>query len=144
MSDEYFIQEALKEAERARAKGEVPIGAVAVLDGKIIARRHNEVEERLDPTAHAEILALKDAFELSKDKWLCGVSLYVTLEPCTMCYGAMFLYRIERLIFGANSNTWKKEGDNFLQDLNHTIKIEGGILSNECSEILSKFFKKIR
>jgi len=61
-----------------------------------------------------------------------------------MCYGAMFLYRIERLIFGANSNTWKKEGDNFLQDLNHTIKIEEGILSNECSEILSEFFKTLR
>ena len=144
MSDEQFIQEALKEAEKARAKGEVPIGAVVVLDGKIIAKRHNEVEERLDPTAHAEILALRDAFELSKDKWLYGVSLYVTLEPCTMCYGAMFLYRIERLIFGANSNTWKKEGDNFLQDLNHTIKIEEGILSNECSEILSEFFKTLR
>ena len=144
MSDEYFIQEALKEAEKARAKEEVPIGAVAVLNGKIIARRHNEVEERLDPTAHAEILALRDAFELSKDKWLYGVHLYVTLEPCTMCYGAMFLYRIERLVFGAHSTTWKKEKDKLLQDLNHTIKIEEGILSNECSEILSEFFKTIR
>ena len=138
------MQSALKEAEKARAKGEVPIGAVAVLDGKIIAKRHNEVEERLDPTAHAEILALKDAFGLSKDKWLYGLHLYVTLEPCTMCYGAMFLYRIEKLVFGAHSNTWKKEGEKFLQDLNHTIKIEGGILINECSQILSEFFKDIR
>ncbi|MEK9150091.1 MAG: nucleoside deaminase [Candidatus Desantisbacteria bacterium] len=144
MSDEYFMQSALKEAEKARAKGEVPVGAVAVLNGKIIAKRHNEVEERLDPTAHAEILALKDAFDLSKDKWLYGLHLYVTLEPCTMCYGAMFLYRIEKLVFGAHSNTWKKEGDKFREDLNHTIKIEGGILSDECSQILSEFFKDIR
>ncbi|MBU1262475.1 nucleoside deaminase [bacterium] len=144
MSDEYFIREALKEAEKARAKEEVPIGAVAVLNGKIIARRHNEVEERLDPTAHAEILALKDAFGFSKDKWLYGLHLYVTLEPCTMCYGAMFLYRIEKLIFGAYSNTWKKEEDRLLHNLNHKIEIEGGILSNECSEILSEFFKTIR
>jgi tRNA(adenine34) deaminase len=144
MSDEYFIQEALKEAEKARAKGEVPIGAVAVLNDKIIARRHNEVEERLDPTAHAEILALRDAFEFSNDKWLYGLHLYVTLEPCTMCYGAMFLYRIERLIFGAHSNTYSRKGEKFLQDLNHTIKIEEGILSDECSKILSEFFKTVR
>ncbi|MDI6752538.1 MAG: nucleoside deaminase [bacterium] len=144
MSDEYFIREALKEAEKARANGEVPIGAVVVLNGEIIARRHNEVEKSGDPTAHAEILALRDAFRLSKDKWLYGLHLYVTLEPCQMCFGAMFLYRIERLVFGAHSNTWKKEGEKFLQDLNHTIKIEEGILSNECSKILSEFFKDIR
>lgn len=144
MSDKYFIQEALKEAEKAMAKGEVPIGAVAVLNDKIIARRHNEAEERLDPTAHAEILVLKDAFELSNDKWLYGLHLYVTLEPCMMCYGAMFLYRIEKLIFGAHSNTCSREGDKLSQNLNHKIKIEGGILKNECSEILSEFFTGLR
>lgn len=144
LDDEYFIREALKEAEKARDKGEVPIGAVAVLEGEIIAKRHNEVEERRDPTAHAELLVLNDAFRLSKDKWLYGLCLYVTLEPCPMCYGAMLLYRIERLIFGAPSTTWKKEGEGFLQDLNHTIKIEGGVLKDECSQILSGFFKSRR
>ena len=138
------MHQALKEAEKAKAKGEVPIGAVAVLDDKIIARRHNEVQERLDPTAHAEILTLRDAFLLSKDKWLYGVRLYVTLEPCTMCYGAMFLYRIEKLIFGVDSKTWKKEGDKFQENLNHKIEIKGGILSNECSQIVSEFFKTLR
>lgn len=139
-----FIKKALLLAEEARRKGEVPVGAIVVdQEGQIIGQGYNQSISLHDPTAHAEILALRQACEKKKNYRLPGSTLYVTLEPCPMCMGAMVLARISRLVFGAYD---PKGGAvrsvmNFpLDNMNHRFEIEGGLLSQECATILKEFF----
>jgi tRNA(adenine34) deaminase len=146
--DQGFIREALWEAGEAARIGEVPIGALIVYEGRIIARAHNLKETTGDPTAHAEILALRDAAQL-KEAWrLNGATLYTTLEPCPMCAGAMVLARIGRLVYGASDPKAGSAGTlmNIVQDprLNHQVEITTGVLAEECGNILKEFFKKRR
>ncbi|MCX5709526.1 MAG: tRNA adenosine(34) deaminase TadA [Candidatus Omnitrophica bacterium] len=143
-----YMQEALKEAQRAFEEDEVPVGAVIVHEGKIIARGHNQIERLKDPTAHAEMLALTSAANYLGQKWLNGVSVYVTIEPCSMCAGALVLSRVKDLYFGASDPKTGACGSvvNIAahKKLNHRIKIEKGILEKECGSLLSQFFKKKR
>ena len=132
MTDEQAMREALALAREAGARGEVPVGAVAVLDGKIVGRGSNAREAAHDPTAHAELLAIQDAARTLWRWRLTGVTLYVTLEPCEMCIGAMFHARIARVVFGAT--------DPKKQVLKNQVKIEGGVLAAECGQLLSAFF----
>ncbi len=142
------MQEAFKEAQRAAKEDEVPIGAVIVYKDKIIGRAHNQVERLKDPTAHAEMIAITSAANSLNTKWLNGASLYVTIEPCSMCAGALVLARIKNLIYGADDP--KAGGCGSVTDiinnkiLNHRIKIKKGILEKECSSLLKEFFKKKR
>ena len=143
-----FMELALREAEKAAHAGEVPVGAVVVLDDKVIARGHNRTERDGDPTAHAEIVAIRKASKKIGNWRLSGAELYVTLEPCTMCIGAAVLARIDRLVFGCKDPKSGAVGS--LYDiskesrLNHEIKVSQGILEEECSQILKRFFKQLR
>ncbi|MBM3213246.1 tRNA adenosine(34) deaminase TadA [Candidatus Poribacteria bacterium] len=144
MDDINFMKEALKEAKKALEKEEVPVGAVIVKDNEIIARGHNQKECLHDPTAHAEMLAIREAaFKLGRWR-LSDCLIYVTLEPCAMCAGAMILARIKSLIFGAYD---PKSGAvvslmNLASDerFNHQVEIKSGILLEECSALLKDFF----
>ncbi len=142
------MQDALKEAEKAFREDEVPVGAVIVYRDKIIARGHNQIERLKDPTAHAEIIAITSAANYLGTKWLNQASLYVTIEPCSMCAGALVLARIKNLFFGASDPKTGACGSvlNITnhKKLNHRIKVTGGILQEECSSILKDFFKKKR
>jgi len=146
--NELYMQEALKEAQKAFQEEEVPVGSVIVHQGKIIARGHNQVERLKDPTAHAEIIAITSAANYLGTKWLNEASLYVTIEPCSMCAGALVLARIKKLYFGASDPKTGACGSiiNIVnhKKLNHRIKVAGGILQEECSSILKDFFKKKR
>jgi len=139
---------AFKEAEKAYRKAEVPIGAVIVHQNQIIARGFNQVEMLKDPTAHAEMLAITAAAEYLDARRLLNTTLYVTLEPCSMCAGAIVLSRIPRLVFGASDPKGGACGTlfNIVQDrrLNHQLEVEGGVLEKKCSLILSDFFRKLR
>ncbi len=139
------MSEALKEAQKAFEEDEVPIGAVIVHDSKIIARGHNQIERLKDPTAHAEIIAITSATNYLGTKWLNETSLYVTIEPCSMCAGAMVLARIKNLYFGANDPKTGACGSVIdianHKKLNHRIKVSRGILEAECSSLLKDFFK---
>ncbi len=143
--DERFMLEALKEAARAAEEGEVPVGAVVVKDGQIIARAHNMVETARRSSAHAEMIALEAAEAALGAKWLTGATMYVTLEPCSMCSGAMVLARMARLVIGADDPKTGACGSlyNIANDerLNHSIEITRGVLAGECSAILKKFFR---
>ena len=142
------MQEALKEAQKAFAEDEVPVGAVIVQEGKIIARGHNQIECLKDPTAHAEIIAITSAANYLGTKWLNQASLYVTIEPCSMCAGALVLARIKNLYFGACDPKTGACGSiiNIVnhKKLNHRIKVTKGIFQAECSFLLKEFFKKKR
>jgi len=146
--DEVYMSEALKEARKAFEKEEVPVGAVVVHKGRIVARGHNQVECLKDPTAHAEMIALTSAANYLNSKWLNDASLYVTIEPCSMCAGAMVLSRIKNLYFGARDPKTGACGS--ITDivnhkkLNHRIKVKSGILKEECGSLLVDFFKKKR
>jgi len=146
--DEVYMSEALKEARKALEKEEVPVGAVVVHKGRIVARGHNQVECLKDPTAHAEMIALTSATNYLKSKWLNDASLYVTIEPCSMCAGAMVLSRIKNLYFGARDPKTGACGSiiNIAshKKLNHRIKVKDGILEDECSFLLKEFFRKKR
>jgi tRNA(adenine34) deaminase len=146
--DEAFMAEALKEAEKALEAGEVPVGAVIVHQGRIIARAHNQRETLRDPTAHAEMIALTQAAS-ALDRWrLTGCTLYVTLEPCTMCAGAMVLARLDRLVFGAEDPKAGAVGSlyNVPRDmrLNHRLEVTSGVLAAASGEILQRFFQEKR
>jgi len=146
-SHEYFMNEALKEAKKANDKDEVPVGAVVVLDGKIIARAHNLRESRQSIHAHAEFLAIEKAAKKIGSWRLENADLYVTLEPCPMCAGAMIQARIKNLYYGAKDpKTGAVESVIKLLDnpFNHKIYYEGGLLMDKCSNILSTFFKNKR
>jgi len=140
-----LMQEALKEAEIAYSHQEVPVGAVIVYQNKIIARAHNQKEELQDPTAHAEILAIRKAVKYLGSWHLEDFTLYVTLEPCPMCAYAMLQARIKRLVFGTNDPKAGAAGSiiNILQDkrFNHQLEVKKGILEEECRLILQKFFQ---
>ena len=146
--DEKFMREALREAAAAAELGEVPVGAVIVQDGEIIARAHNMVESNHASTAHAELLALEEAERTLSAKWLPDATMYVTLEPCSMCAGAMVLARIKRLVIGTPDpktgacgsllNVAANDG------LNHRIDMTIGVLKDECSTILKDFFRAKR
>jgi len=142
------MQEAFKEAKGAFREDEVPIGAVIVYKDKIIGRAHNQVERLKDPTAHAEMLAITSAANSLNTKWLNGASLYVTIEPCSMCAGALVLARVRNLYFGACDSKTGACGSviNIVNNkkLNHRVKIKGGILEKESSSLLKEFFKKKR
>ena len=145
---EHYMHEALLEAKKAEEVGEVPIGAVIVRNGTIIARGHNLRETTKDPTAHAEMIAIKNASEYLGGWRLHGCTLYVTLEPCQMCSGAIIQSRIDHIVFGAKDPKAGCAGTlcNLLQDerFNHRAQITPGVLEAECSAILQNFFKKIR
>lgn len=146
--EEFYISEALKEAQKAFEEDEVPVGAVIVHKDKIIARGHNQIERLKDPTAHAEMIAITSAASYLGTKWLNEVSLYVTIEPCSMCAGAMVLARIKNLYFGASDPKTGACGSivNIAnhKKLNHRLKVRGGILKKECGGLLSDFFRKKR
>lgn len=145
--DLYFMKLALEEAEKAERLDEVPIGAVLVQDGKLVARGHNCPITRHDPSAHAEVMALRSAGEWLHNYRMPGSTLYVTLEPCLMCYGALIHARVERVVFGAPD---PKVGVSALQDqltaanLNHRFVFEGGLLAEECRAALQAFFRRRR
>lgn len=148
IQDEYYMQEALKEARKAFDLGEVPVGCVIVRDGEIIARGHNLTETEKDPTVHAEMNALREAAKKLGGWRLPGCSVYVTCEPCSMCAGAMVWARIEKLYIGADDPKAGACGSvlNVAQSssLNHRIQIERGILKDECGQIMKDFFRKLR
>jgi len=143
-----FMQEALNEARDALAEDEVPVGAVIVYKDRIIARGHNQIERLKDPTAHAEMLALTSATNYLGNKWLSQASMYVTIEPCSMCAGALVLSRLKNLYFGARDPKTGACGSivNIVnhKKLNHRIKVEKGVLEKECGSLLKEFFKKKR
>ena len=146
--DERFMLEALKEAARAAEEGEVPVGAVVVKDGQIIARAHNMVETARRSYAHAEMIALEAAEAALGAKWLPDTTMYVTLEPCSMCSGAMVLARMARLVIGADDPKTGACGSlyNIANDerLNHSLEITRGVLAGECSALLKDFFRSRR
>ncbi len=146
--DEFFMQEALKEAAKAMELKEVPIGAVIVKDGAVIARGYNLRETSKDPTAHAEILAIREAASVLGGWRLHGCDLYVTIEPCPMCAGAILMARIDRLIVGAMDPKAGAAGSllNIPEDerFNHQTAIIRGVLEEECSGIMRTFFRELR
>lgn len=146
--DRVFMSEALCEAAKAFDKGEVPIGAVIVHGDEVIARGHNRREELQDPTAHAEILAIRDAASRMASWRLIDTTIYVTLEPCPMCAGAMVQARIDRLVYGTRDPKAGAAGSivNLVQNeaFNHRMGVEEGIMREECIEILQRFFAQLR
>lgn len=147
-TDNYFMQIALEEANKAFRCDEVPIGAVLVQEGRLLAQAHNAPVTRKDPSAHAEILVLREAGEKTGNYRLTGAELFVTLEPCVMCAGAILQARLSRVVFGARD---PKAGAvvslyQILNDkrLNHQLEVTEGVLKEECGEILSRFFKEKR
>ena len=143
LSDEHFMNEALKEAQYAFDEGETPVGAVLVSNGRIIARAHNQVETLNDPTAHAEILAITSACDMLGSKYLNECTLYVTLEPCGMCAGASYWSQLQKIVFGASD---EKRGYSALnKSLVHPkTEIVKGILADESAHLLKTFFQKLR
>lgn len=144
-SDEHFMQQALKEARIAFDEGEVPVGAVVIVNNKIISRGHNEVEKLNDPTAHAEIIALTSAFNFIGAKYLPEATLYVTVEPCLMCAGAMYWSKIGRIVWGADD---EKNGHKRItkeqSPFHQKAEITKGILKDECAALMKDFFKQMR
>ncbi len=144
MNDEYFMREAMSLARSAECLGEVPVGAVVVLDGEIVGRGFNSPIGESDPTAHAEIAALRDAARRLGNYRLPGSTLYVTLEPCAMCAGAIMHARVARVVYGARDPKTGVHGsvvDLFaVERLNHHAEVVGGVLAEECGSMLSGFF----
>lgn len=147
-SDESCMRKALAEAKTAAEEGEVPVGAVIVDGGHVVAKAHNRIEALHDPTAHAEMIAITEAAEYRGDWRLNGMTLYATVEPCPMCAGAIILARIDRVVFGATDPRAGAAGsifNVFEQTAHiHKVKVTGGILADECSLLLRQFFTKRR
>lgn len=145
---EYYMKQALKEAEKAYKKLEVPVGAIIVKNGKIIARAHNQKEEKKDTTKHAEILAIQKASKKLQSWRLIDCEMYITLEPCSMCAGAIINSRIKKIYIGANDEKTGAAGSvlNLFNDykFNHKVEVEKGLLKKECEKILKDFFKELR
>ncbi|MGC4037912.1 MAG: nucleoside deaminase [Chitinophagaceae bacterium] len=145
MTDEYFMMQALKEARKAYEDGEIPIGAVVVLNEKIISRGHNMTERLNDPTAHAEMIALTSAFNALGGKYLPDASIYITVEPCLMCSGALYWSKIKKVIYGADDekNGYKKTvGGNW--PFHPKTELIRGVLKEDCSKLMKDFFKDKR
>ena len=138
----------MKEAGKAFDSDEVPVGAVIVHDGKIIARAHNQIKLLKDPTAHAEMIAITQAAAYLKNERLVDAVVYATIEPCSMCAGALVLARVKRLVYGARDPKTGACGSVFNvtdnRKLNHRIKVTKGVLENECAALLKEFFNKKR
>jgi len=145
MTDEQYMQQALKEAQTAFDKDEVPVGAIVVMNDRIIARAHNQVELLNDSTAHAEILALTAAYNFLGSKYLPDATLYVTVEPCLMCSGALYWSKIGRIAFGAadDKNSYRRVTDGNNPFHPKTVII-GGILAEACGQLMKDFFKRRR
>jgi len=146
--DDYFMRLAIREAQRALEHGDVPIGAVVVQAGEVLAAARNERELRRDPTAHAEIIALREAARVLRSWRLLDAAVYVTLEPCAMCAGALVLARVARVVYGAGDPKAGACGS-VLQvlaepRLNHRPDVAGGLLADDCAELLSEFFASRR
>ena len=148
LEDEHFMQQALDLAREAGLLGEVPVAAVIVKDGAVIARAHNRRELDKNPVAHAEVLAIQEASKGLGDWRLEGCTLYVTLEPCAMCSGAMWLARIERCVYGCADPKSGFLGSLYnlseTKQLNHHYSVTSGVLADECADLLQQFFRKIR
>ena len=145
MTDEQYMKIALAEAHKAFEKNEVPIGAIVVIENKIIAKGFNQVEMMNDSTAHAEIIALTSAFNYLGSKYLPEATLYVTVEPCLMCSGALYWSKINKIVFGAydDKNSYRKStGTN--NPFHPKTEIIGGVLERECAELMQSFFKSLR
>jgi tRNA(adenine34) deaminase len=146
--DEYFMRLALREAERALEHDDIPVGAIVVLDGEVVGTGHNEREVRADPTAHAELIALRDAARALGTWRVLESVLYVTLEPCAMCAGGIVLARVPRVVFGASDPKAGAAGSvlDVLGEprLNHRPQVESGLLAEECAELLRSFFASRR
>jgi len=148
MSDEEYMRQALEEAQKALQEGEVPIGAIIVQGKEIVARTHNLKEARKDPTAHAEILAIQEA-TAKLNKWrLNDCTMYVTLEPCPMCAGALVQCRMKRVVYGVDDAKAGGAGSvlNILDEprLNHQVYVTSGVLQEECQGIMQRFFRQLR
>ena len=145
LNDEYFMRMALKEAEKAFDEDEIPIGAVVVMNEKIIARGYNQTEKLNDPTAHAEMITLTSAFNFLGSKYLPDATLYVTVEPCLMCTGALYWSKISRVVWGADD---EKNGHKHITKdewpFHPKTEITSGILAEECAQLMKDFFKKKR
>ena len=148
MDDEAFMREALAEAQIAEASGDVPVGCVLVHDGRIVGRGHNRREQSQDPTAHAEVIAMRDAAEALGSWRLSDVSVYVTLEPCAMCAGALVNARVARVVYGCDDpkagalRSLYRLGED--ARLNHRYDVVSGVLGEACASMLSGFFARIR
>ena len=145
MTDEYFMQQALKQAQIAFEEDEVPVGAIVVIGNKIISRGYNQVEKLNDPTAHAEIIALTSAFNFLGSKYLPDATLYVTVEPCVMCAGALYWSKIGRVVYGAHD-----EKNGYLRVTRQTspfhpkTEVVPGVLQDECASLMKAFFRSKR
>lgn len=146
--DQYWMGHALLMAKRAQEEGEVPVGAVLVRNNELVSEGWNQPIMGHDPTAHAEIMALRSAGRVESNYRLPGTTLYVTLEPCVMCVGAIMHARVERVVFGADDPRAGAAGSAFSllesEQFNHSVQVESGILANKCGEILREFFKARR
>ncbi len=146
--EDIFMKEALKEAKKAYKKLEVPVGAIIVKNGEIIARAHNQKETKLDTTKHAEILAIQKASKKLNSWRLLDCEMYITLEPCTMCAGAIINSRIKKIYIGTMDEKTGAAGSklNLFKDytFNHNVEVETGIMQKECKELLQQFFKELR
>lgn len=154
MTDEYFMKQALKEAQLAYEEGEVPVGAVVVIEGKLVARGHNMTEKLNDPTAHAEMIALTSAFSFIGAKYLPDATLYVTVEPCLMCAGALYWSKVSRIVWGADDekNGHKRitgdyslmlgagEGREGAFPFHQKAEVTKGVLKEDCAKLMKDFF----
>ncbi len=145
MTDEYYMMQALKEAKKAFEDDEVPIGAIVVVNEKIIARGHNMTERLNDPTAHAEMIALTSAFNLLGSKYLPDATLYITVEPCLMCAGAIYWSKLHKIVYGADD---EKNGYKKTTAANWTFhpktELIRGVMREECAQLMKDFFKNKR
>ena len=145
MTDEQYMQQAIKEAQQAFTEGEVPVGAIIVMNGRIIARGYNQVEKLTDSTAHGEIIALTAAFNFLGAKYLPEATLYVTVQPCLMCSGALYWSKIARIVYGAEDekNGYKRVAGN-VSPFHPKTEITGGVLGEECGMLMKEFFRARR
>jgi tRNA(adenine34) deaminase len=147
IQQKFYMEKALQEAQCALEEDEVPIGAVIVYKNQIIAKAHNQVERLKDPTAHAEMIAITQAANFLGSKWITDCTLYVTVEPCSMCAGALILSRIANVVFGADDPKTGAFGSKINLNslgLNHKIKVKKGLLKEECAVFLKEFFRNKR
>lgn len=145
MTDEYFMKQALKEAQIAYEEGEVPVGAIVVIDGKLVARGHNMTEKLNDPTAHAEMIALTSAFSHIGAKYLPEATLYVTVEPCLMCAGALYWSKVKRIVWGADDE--KNGHQRITKDespFHQKAEVTKGVLKEDCARLMKDFFASKR
>ena len=147
-TDEHWMELALTQAAQAMALGEVPVGAVAVLDGRVVALGHNVKEAEQDPTAHAEMVVLRQAARIVENWRLVGVTLFSTLEPCPMCAGAMIQARLERLVYGAKDIRFGADGSviDVLGEprFNHRVMVTSGVMEDESAALMMAFFRRLR